>query len=118
VTVSSTSADLGERAARRLPGGVNSNVRLDAPRIFFARGRGAWLWDVDGRDYVDYLLGQGPAFLGHAPEVVQRAVSEACANGTVYGAQHPLEVEAAERLCEVLGWPEMARFGMTGTEAV
>jgi glutamate-1-semialdehyde 2,1-aminomutase len=118
MSVSSTRADLGIRAARRLPGGVNSNVRLDAPRIFFARGQGAWLWDVDGRDYVDYLLGQGPAFLGHAPEPVQRAVAEACANGIVYGAQHPLEVEAAERLCEVLGWPEMVRFGMTGTEAV
>jgi glutamate-1-semialdehyde 2,1-aminomutase len=118
MTVFSTSADLRERAARRLPGGVNSNVRLDAPRIFFARGQGAWLWDVDGRDYVDYLLGQGPAFLGHAPERVQRAVAEACANGTVYGAQHALEVEAAERLCEALGWPEMVRFAMTGTEAV
>jgi glutamate-1-semialdehyde 2,1-aminomutase len=118
MSISSTSADLGTRAAGRLPGGVNSNVRLDAPRIFFARGQGAWLWDVDGRDYVDYLLGQGPAFLGHAPEAVQRAVADACAGGIVYGAQHPLEVEAAERLCEVLGWPEMVRFGMTGTEAV
>jgi glutamate-1-semialdehyde 2,1-aminomutase len=118
MSVSSMSADLLERAARHLPGGVNSNVRLDAPRIFFARGKGAWLWDVDGRDYVDYLLGQGPAFLGHAPEPVQRAVAEACAHGTVYGAQNPLEVEAAERLCEVLGWAEMVRFGMTGTEAV
>ena len=75
MSVSSLSEDLRERAARRLPGGVNSNVRLDAPRIFFARGKGAWLWDVDGRDYVDYLLGQGPAFLGHAPEAVQRAVA-------------------------------------------
>jgi glutamate-1-semialdehyde 2,1-aminomutase len=118
MTVFSPSADLRERAARRLPGGVNSNVRLEAPRIFFARGQGAWLWDVDGRDYVDYLLGQGPAFLGHAPGPVQRAVAEACANGTVYGAQHALEVEAAERLCEALEWPEMVRFGMTGTEAV
>jgi glutamate-1-semialdehyde 2,1-aminomutase len=118
VTVSSTSADIRKRAVRRLPGGVNSNVRLDAPEMFFARGEGAWLWDVDGRDYVDYLLGQGPAFLGHAPEPVQRAVAEACAHGIVYGAQHPLEVEAAERLCEVLAWPEMVRFGMTGTESV
>jgi glutamate-1-semialdehyde 2,1-aminomutase len=118
MSVSSMSADLRERAAQRLPGGVNSNVRLEAPRIFFTRGQGAWLWDIDGRDYVDYLLGQGPAFLGHSPEPVQRAVAAACANGTVYGAQHPLEVEAAEQLCEVLRWPEMVRFAMTGTEAV
>jgi glutamate-1-semialdehyde 2,1-aminomutase len=118
MSVVAGSAELHERAARRIPGGVNSNVRLEAPRIFFARGQGAWLWDVDGRDYVDYLLGQGPAFLGHAAEPVLRAVSEACRGGTVYGAQHPLEVEAAERLCAVLQWPEMVRFGMTGTEMV
>ncbi|HEY3185328.1 MAG TPA: aminotransferase class III-fold pyridoxal phosphate-dependent enzyme [Gaiellaceae bacterium] len=111
-------AQLRERAERRIPGGVNSNVRLDGPRIFFARGKGAWLWDVDGRDYVDYLLGQGPAFLGHAAEPVLRAVTEACAKGNVYGAQHPLEVAAAERLCAVLEWPEMVRLGMTGTEMV
>jgi glutamate-1-semialdehyde 2,1-aminomutase len=118
MSVLARSSELHERASRRIPGGVNSNVRLDAPRIFFARGEGAWLWDVDGRDYVDYLLGQGPAFLGHAPEPVLRAVAEACRDGNVYGAQHPLEVTAAERLCAVLGWPEMVRFGMTGTEMV
>jgi glutamate-1-semialdehyde 2,1-aminomutase len=118
VSVVVGSTQLRERAERRIPGGVNSNVRLDAPRIFFARGQGARLWDVDGRDYVDYLLGQGPAFLGHAPEPVLRAVAEACRNGNVFGAQHPLEVTAAERLCDLLAWPEMVRFGMTGTEMV
>ncbi|MGH3029558.1 MAG: aspartate aminotransferase family protein [Gaiellaceae bacterium] len=112
------SARLHERAVRRIPGGVNSNVRLDAPPIFFERGRGAWLWDVDGNDYVDYLLGQGPAFLGHAPEPILRAVEAACSRGMVFGAQHPLEVEAAERLCELLRWPEMVRLGVTGTEMV
>jgi glutamate-1-semialdehyde 2,1-aminomutase len=112
------SAALHARALRRLPGGVDSNVRLDAPPIFFARGDGAWLFDVDGNDYVDYLLGQGPAFLGHAPARVLLAVEEACRKGMVYGAQHPLEVEAAERLCEHLEWPEMIRFGSTGTEMV
>nr|WP_246345188.1 aspartate aminotransferase family protein [Conexibacter arvalis] len=101
-----------------MPGGVNSNVRLDAPPVFFARGEGAWLWDVDGRDYVDHLLGQGPAFLGHAhPEVVAR-VSEACTTGMVFGAQHALEVEAAELVRELVGWAEMVRLGMTGTETV
>ncbi|MCP9485296.1 MAG: aminotransferase class III-fold pyridoxal phosphate-dependent enzyme [Gaiellaceae bacterium MAG52_C11] len=112
------SARLNARAVRRIPGGVNSNVRLDAPRVFFERGQGAWLWDVDGNDYVDYLLGQGPAFLGHAPEPVLQAVEAASRKGMVYGAQHPLEVEAAERLCELLGWAEMVRLGSTGTEMV
>lgn len=112
------SDDLAIRARRRIPGGVNSNVRLDGPAIFFARGEGAWLWDVDGNDYVDYLLGQGPAFLGHAPPEVLEAVAEASRKGMVYGAQNSYEVEAAERLCDLLGWPEMVRFGSSGTEMV
>ena len=109
---------LAERARRRAPGGVHSNVRLDAPAIFFARGEGAWLWDVDENDYVDYLLGQGPAFLGHAPRPVLEAVENACRAGMVFGAQHPLEVEAAERLCAMLGWADEVRFGTSGTEMV
>jgi glutamate-1-semialdehyde 2,1-aminomutase len=106
------------RAAARLPGGVNSNVRLDGPAIFFERALGAWLWDVDGNDYVDYLLGQGPAFLGHAPEPILEAVSAATRRGMVFAAQHRLEVEAAELLCDTLGWPDMVRFGSSGTEVV
>lgn len=109
---------LGVRAEHHLPGGVNSNVRLGVPGIFFARGSGAWLWDVDGNDYVDYLLGQGPAFLGHAPPPMLKAVEDACRNGMVFGARNSLEVEAAERLCEILGWPEMVRFGSSGSEMV
>lgn len=114
----STSSELDERARTRLPGGVNSNVRLLGPPIFFERGEGAWLWDVDGNDYVDYLLGQGPAFLGHAPPFILDQVEEACRNGMVFGAQNPYEVEAADRLCTMLGWPEMVRFGSSGTEMV
>jgi glutamate-1-semialdehyde 2,1-aminomutase len=91
---------------------------MDAPPIFFARGRGAWLWDVDGNDYVDYLLGQGPAFLGHSPEAVFSAVQEATRDGMVFGSRHHLEVEAAETMCEMLGWPDMVRFGSTGTEMI
>jgi glutamate-1-semialdehyde 2,1-aminomutase len=112
------SSRLLDRAVRRLPGGVSSSVRLDAPPIFFARGRGAWLWDMDGNDYVDYLLGQGPAFLGHAPGPVLSAVQEATQDGMVFGSRHHLEVEAAETMCEILGWPDMIRFGSTGTEMI
>ena len=104
------SGTLARRAARVIPGGVNSNVRLDAPSMFFARGEGAWLWDVDGHDYVDYLLGQGPAPLGHAPKRILERVEEACRNGMVFGAQHELEVEAAERLVSLLDWAEMVRL--------
>src|SRR5688572_19819068 len=111
-------SELRERAARRIPGGVNSNVRLDAPNIFFARGEGARIYDVEGRDYIDYLLGQGPAFLGHAHPAVVSAVQQAITTGMVYAAQNTFEVEAAELVCEALGWAEMVRFNMTGTEAV
>src|SRR4051812_32830099 len=106
------------RARLRLPGGVNSNVRLDAPMIFFERGKGSRLWDVEGNEYIDYLLGQGPSFLGHAPAEVQSAVAEACQRGNLFGAQHPLEVDAAELLCATLEWPDMVRFGTSGTEMV
>lgn len=113
-----TSAALAQRAARTIPGGVNSNVRLAAAPVFFERARGARLYDVDGNDYVDYLLGQGPNFLGHAHERVTDAVAEACRRGMVYGAQSPLEIEAAERILAALGWADMVRLNMTGTEAV
>ncbi|HEX7163133.1 MAG TPA: aspartate aminotransferase family protein [Trebonia sp.] len=102
----------------RTPGGVHSNVRLASPRVFIERARGAWLWDVDGKDYVDYLLGQGPNFLGHAPPAVLTAVETACRNGLIYGGQHPLEVAAAEAFCDAVGWAEMVRFGVSGTESV
>jgi glutamate-1-semialdehyde 2,1-aminomutase len=112
------SAELRRRAERCIPGGVNSNVRLSGPKVFFERAYGAWLWDVDGNDYVDYLLGQGPNILGHAAEPVHRAVTEACRLGNLYGGQHPLEVEAAELVCDTLGWAEMVRFAASGSESV
>jgi glutamate-1-semialdehyde 2,1-aminomutase len=112
------SAQLHRRAEQCIPGGVNSNVRLSGPKVFFERAQGAWLWDVDGNDYVDYLLGQGPNILGHAAGPVLRAVNEACRLGNVYGGQHPLEVEAAELVCRTLGWAEMVRFAASGSESV
>lgn len=117
-TDTSNSRQLRARAARVLPGGVNSNVRLLAPPIFFARGAGARLVDVDGNEYIDYLLGQGPNFLGHAPKSILEAVATAVQGGMVYGTQHPLEVEAAEAMVEMLGWPDQVRLGLSGTESV
>jgi glutamate-1-semialdehyde 2,1-aminomutase len=113
-----SSADLWQRALVRTPGGVHSNVRLTGGKAFIERAQGAWMWSVDGDDYVDYLLGQGPNFLGHAPEPVLSAVFEACRNGIIYGGEHPLEIDAAEAVCESLGWADMVRFGVSGTESV
>jgi glutamate-1-semialdehyde 2,1-aminomutase len=112
------SDSLRKRAETRTPGGVHSNVRLTSPRVFIERARGAWLWDTDGNGYVDYLLGQGPNFLGHAPPAVLAAVEAACRNGLIYGGQHALEVAAAEAFCDAVGWAEMVRFGVSGTESV
>ncbi|WP_238008823.1 aminotransferase class III-fold pyridoxal phosphate-dependent enzyme [Dactylosporangium sp. AC04546] len=113
-----SAADLAARAAAVLPGGVSSNVRLATAQTFFERGSGPRLWDVDGNEYVDYLLGQGPAFLGHAHPQVNGAVTSAVARGMVFGAQHALEVEAVEKLLAAVGWADMARLGVSGTEAV
>ncbi|WP_435119101.1 aspartate aminotransferase family protein [Amycolatopsis thermoflava] len=112
------SAELRRRALLRVPGGVHSNVRLAGAQDFIDRAKGAWLYSVDGREYLDYLLGQGPNFLGHAPDEVLDAVFQACRNGVIYGGQHELEVEAAELVCEAVGWADMVRFGVSGTEAV
>lgn len=112
------SHELRRRACARTPGGVHSNIRLDGPEVFLERGEGARLYDVDGKDYVDYLLGQGPGFLGHTPDSVTTAVDAASRRGLVYGGQHELEVRAAEAVCEAVGWADMVRFGVTGTEVV
>ncbi|WP_433674257.1 aspartate aminotransferase family protein [Microbacterium gorillae] len=105
------------RAEAVLPGGVSSNVRLSAPKVCFTGGAGSRLFDVDGKEYVDYLLGQGPAFLGHGHPEVTAAVSEATSRGMVFGAQHTLEIEAAEAFLDAVGWAEQVRFGVSGTEA-
>ncbi|WP_218871617.1 aspartate aminotransferase family protein [Microlunatus parietis] len=111
------SRELRARAVELTPGGVHSNVRLTSPSVFFDRGKGAWLWDADGNDYVDYLLGQGPNFLGHAHDEVITAVESAMRRGGVFGSQHVLENEAGELFLDSIGWAERVRFGVSGTEA-
>jgi glutamate-1-semialdehyde 2,1-aminomutase len=114
----SRSAKLAQRARSVLPGGVNSNVRLLGEQVFFEYGKGSRLVDVDGNEYVDYLLGQGPNFLGHAPDRVLEAVEIATRQGMVFGAQHRYELEAAEKMLETLGWADQIRIGLSGTECV
>jgi glutamate-1-semialdehyde 2,1-aminomutase len=109
---------LRERALTSIPGAVNSNIRLSAPPVFFDHAKGARMWDVDGREYIDYVLGQGPHFLGHACEPVNTAVAAACEKGMLFGASHGLEVEAAELVLAALGWADRVRLGLTGTECV
>ena len=111
---------LYERTRKSLAGGVSSNVRYaSAPvPLFFERGEGARLYDVDGNVHIDYVLGNGPAILGHAPKPVIDAVAASLSQGQVYAAQHPRETELAERLCRLLPGVEVVRFATSGTEAV
>jgi glutamate-1-semialdehyde 2,1-aminomutase len=111
-------SELWERAERVLPGGVSSNTRLLGPPMIIARGKGARIWDADGNEYIDHLLGQGPAFLGHAFEPVIDAVTKACRDGVMFAATHPGEIAAAEQIRDVLGWPERIRLGSSSTEMV
>jgi len=113
--------ELFARAQRTIPAGVNSPVRAfrsvgGTPR-FFARGEGAYLWDADGRRYIDYVGSWGPAILGHAHPAVVRAVQETAKHGLSFGAPTELEIEMAEAICGLLPSIELVRLVSSGTEA-
>ncbi len=114
------SIELYRRASGVLAGGVNSNFRaLNRPvPLFIERGEGAHLWDVDGNQYIDYVLGLGPVILGHAPKPVIEAVAASLARGQCYSAQHMLEIELAEAIIAAVPTAEMVRFSSSGSEAV
>jgi glutamate-1-semialdehyde 2,1-aminomutase len=104
-----------------MPGGVSSPVRafkaVGGTPFFVERGEGAYLVDVDGNRYVDYVLSWGPLILGHAHPRVVAAVEEAARRGTSYGAPSPLEVELARLVREAVPSMEQLRFVNSGTEA-
>jgi glutamate-1-semialdehyde 2,1-aminomutase len=111
---------LYEKSRKHMAGGVSSNIRYASVPVplFFARGEGARLYDIDGNVHIDYVLGNGPAILGHAPKAVVDAVAASLAEGQVFAAQHPREAELAERLSRLLPGAEVVRFATSGTEAV
>ncbi|MET0345291.1 MAG: glutamate-1-semialdehyde 2,1-aminomutase [Casimicrobiaceae bacterium] len=113
--------ELFARAQRTIPAGVNSPVRAfrsvgGTPR-FFTRGQGAYLWDADGKRYIDYVGSWGPAILGHAHPAVVKAVQETAANGLSFGAPTEIEIELAETLCRRLPSLDLVRLVSSGTEA-
>ncbi|SKA81690.1 glutamate-1-semialdehyde 2,1-aminomutase [Agreia bicolorata] len=110
--------DFQERANRVLAGGVTSNTRLLNPHLIVERGSGSRLFDVDGREYIDFLLGQGPNFLGYAPPRVVAKLAEAQKDGVIFAATHRREVEAAERILTIFPWAETLRFGSSSSEMV
>jgi glutamate-1-semialdehyde 2,1-aminomutase len=115
------SEDIFRRSQALMPGGVNSPVRAfkavgGTPPVI-DRGAGAYVWDVDGGQYVDYVGSWGPLILGHAhPEVVE-AVCRAAERGTTFGAPTKLEAELAELVVGAMPSIEMVRFVSSGTEA-
>jgi glutamate-1-semialdehyde 2,1-aminomutase len=113
--------DLFARAQKFIPGGVNSPVRAfrsvgGTPR-FFVRGEGAYVWDADGKRYIDYVGSWGPLILGHAHPEVVAAVQVAAARGLSFGAPTEGEIELAELLTELVPSMEMVRLVSSGTEA-
>lgn len=112
---------LFERSQAVIPGGVNSPVRAfrsvgGTPR-FFDRGSGAYLWDADGKRYIDYVGSWGPAILGHAHPAVVAAVQRAAASGLSFGAPTAAELEMAELICRLIPSIEQVRLVSSGTEA-
>ena len=113
------SRELYERSSRSLAGGVSSTTRMGGPtRLFFERGEGSHLYDADGNDYIDYLLGSGPDIFGHSPQFLREAVVAAMQNGQIFGAQHPTEVRVSETIQKIVPSAELVRYATSGTEAV
>ncbi|MGA8417166.1 MAG: aminotransferase class III-fold pyridoxal phosphate-dependent enzyme [Candidatus Dormiibacterota bacterium] len=109
--------DLAERARRVLPGGATHASRTYDPRIYVARSSGSRKWLIDGTELIDYTMGHGALLLGHAHPVVVQALRDQVAQGTHYGAAHPLEVEWAEQIVSLVPSAEKVRFTASGTEA-
>ena len=111
--------DLWERARRVMPGGVNASARMNGALnhpLFFARGEGAYLYDVDGHRYIDYCVSHGASLLGHGHPGVAQAVHEALAMGGLLACETEIQVEVAERLLRLFPGMEMLRYACSGTE--
>ena len=107
-----------EDAKTVLAGGVSSNFRyhpLPVP-LSIERGEGPYLWDADGNRYIDYVLGNGPAFLGHNPKPVLDAVRASLEVGQAFTTVHQAEIELAHRLVELIPCAELVRFDVSGTQ--
>jgi glutamate-1-semialdehyde 2,1-aminomutase len=113
------SAQLNARASRTLPLGVSGGAKFYEPYpIYLARSEGGRVWDVDGNEFVDFLMGAGPAILGHRHPAINAAVTQQLGEITQVLAPTELEVEFAERLQRHMPYLERIRFTNTGSEAV
>ena len=119
--MTSINQTLFEKSQELIPGGVNSPVRafrsVGGTPIFFKKGLGSKLWDVDGKEYIDYINSWGPMIVGHAHPTVINAVQEAAANSLSFGAPTGLELEMAQLINKLVPSMEQVRLNSSGTEA-
>ncbi|MCM3730914.1 glutamate-1-semialdehyde 2,1-aminomutase [Fictibacillus nanhaiensis] len=110
-----------KEATEYMPGGVNSPVRafksVNMDPVFMERGKGSKIYDIDGNEYIDYVLSWGPLILGHADEAVVRALKETAERGTSFGAPNEMETELAKLVIERVPSIEVVRMVNSGTEA-
>ncbi len=107
-------SDWAERARQVLPAGGFGNFD---PGVVIREGRGARVWDEDGNEYIDYLIGSGPMILGHSHREVNEAVAEQLAKGMTYFANNAHGIELAEEICSAVACADQVRFVSTGGEA-
>ncbi|HQS37290.1 MAG: glutamate-1-semialdehyde-2,1-aminomutase [Methylotenera sp. 24-45-7] len=119
--MTSQNQQLFEKSQQLIPGGVNSPVRafrsVGGTPVFFKKGLGSRLWDVDGKEYIDYINSWGPMILGHAHPEVIKAVQAVAANSLSFGAPTGLELEIAELINKLVPSMEQVRLVSSGTEA-
>lgn len=117
----SKSKRLYEEAKKYVPGGGSSNVRVTEEHapfpILFRKGQGSKVWDVDGNEYIDYLLSYGALILGHCHPKIIEAVRNQLGDATMVGTTTELEISAAKKVCEIVPCADMVKFCSSGTEA-
>jgi len=117
----SRSEELYQRAQKRIPGGVNSPVRafngVGGTPVFFQKAQGAYMFDEDGNRYVDYVGSWGPMIIGHSHPAVLGAIHEQMDQGLSFGAPTEIEIDMAEKVCELVPSMDMVRMVSSGTEA-
>lgn len=113
------SESLYKEASQYLASGVSTGYRRNFSKyLYIEKAKGSHMVDVDGNEYIDYLMGFGPPILGHSHPAVVKSIQEAVAKGQNYGAEHKGELELAKRLVNLIPCAEIVCFNTTGTEAV
>ena len=110
-----------QQAQQYIPGGVNSPVRafksVGGEPVFIKKAKGAYLWDADDNQYIDYVGSWGPMILGHANSEVIKVVQETAENGLSFGAPTEIETELAKKICDLIPSIDKVRMVSSGTEA-